>query len=504
MTWVANAPPSERLRERSRSALVAVGVRGTTVVEKNPENGVTVTERIEKDSMGEVRVPAEALYGASTQRAKDNFPISGVGFSRRFIWALGLLKGSAATVSGEMGNVEERIATATRAAADEVMSGELDEHFVLDIFQTGSGTSTNTNANEVIANRATLAMGGDLGSKLVHPNDHVNFGQSSNDVIPTAIHVAAVAAIREDLLPALSSLADGLEEKAGQFANVAKSGRTHLMDATPVTLGQEFSGYAAHVRKGAERVESTLDGLEELALGGTAVGTGINAPDGFAAATIALMAERTGYPFREADNHFEAQAGKDAVVMTSGALKTVAVALFKIANDIRFLGSGPSSGIGELRIPSLQPGSSIMPGKVNPVMSEMMMQVAAQVIGNDTTVTWSGANGNFELNVMMPVMVHALLESVELLANASNTFRELCVVGLEANADRARELVERNAIVVTALNPHIGYDAGAKIAKEAVATGRSVRDLVLEQGLMTPEELDEALDIMKMTEGGVM
>jgi fumarate hydratase class II len=456
------------------------------------------------DSMGEVRVPETALYGASTQRAKDNFPISGVGFSRRFIWALGLIKGSAASVSVEMGNLDAEKGRAIRAAADEVMAGDLDVHFVLDIFQTGSGTSTNTNANEVIANRATLALGGDLGTKLVHPNDHVNFGQSSNDVIPTAIHVAAVAALRDDLLPDLSALADSLQAKAVEFADVVKSGRTHLMDATPVTLGQEFSGYAAQVRKGAERVDSVLPGLEELALGGTAVGTGINAPEGFAGRTIALMAERTGYPFREADDHFEAQAAKDAVVMASGALKTVAVSLFKIANDIRFLGSGPTSGLSEVRIPDLQPGSSIMPGKVNPVMSEMLMQVAAQVIGNDATVTWSGANGNFELNVMMPVMTHALLQSIEILANGAEAFRERCVEGLEANAERTRELVERNAIIVTALNPHIGYDAGARIAKEAVKTGRSVRELVLEQGLMEPAELDAVLDIKKMTEGGVM
>jgi fumarate hydratase class II len=463
-----------------------------------------MTERIEQDSMGEVRVPESALYGASTQRAKDNFPISGTGFSRRFIWALGLIKGSAASVSVEMGNLDAEKGRAIRASADEVMAGDLDEHFVLDIFQTGSGTSTNTNANEVIANRATLALGGDLGAKLVHPNDHVNFGQSSNDVIPTAIHVAAVAALRDDLLPDLSALADSLQAKAVEFADVVKSGRTHLMDATPVTLGQEFSGYAAQVRKGAERVESVLPGLEELALGGTAVGTGINAPEGFAEQTIALMAERTGYPFREADDHFEAQAAKDAVVMASGALKTVAVSLFKIANDIRFLGSGPTSGLSEVRIPDLQPGSSIMPGKVNPVMSEMLMQVAAQVIGNDATVTWSGANGNFELNVMMPVMTHALLQSIEILANGAETFRERCVEGLEANAERTRELVERNAIIVTALNPHIGYDAGARIAKESVKTGRSVRELVLEQGLMEPDELDAVLDIKRMTEGGVM
>ena len=455
--------------------------------------------RIEKDSMGEVRVRADALYGASTQRAVDNFPISQHRFSRRFIWSLGLLKGSAGTVAGQMGFKEHEVAEAIRAAGDEVMEGNLDEHFVLDIFQTGSGTSTNTNANEVIAARASASRG----DGSIHPNDDVNFGQSSNDVIPTAIHVSAVAALREDLLPALDRLADALGAKSEEFADVVKSGRTHLMDATPVTLGQEFAGYATQIRKGAERVERVLPELEELALGGTAVGTGINAPEGFAAGVIALMAERTGYPFREADDHFEAQGSKDALVNASGALRTIAVSMFKMANDIRFLGSGPTSGIGELKIPALQPGSSIMPGKVNPVMSEMVMQVAAQVVGNDTAVAWGGANGNFELNVMMPMMAHNFLESVSLLTNAADTFRERCVDGLEANRERAEELVGKNAIIVTALNPHIGYDNGAKIAKEAVATGRSVRELVLEAGLMTAEEVDDALDIKKMTEGGV-
>ncbi len=455
--------------------------------------------RIEKDSMGEVKVPADALYGASTQRAVDNFPISQHRFSRRFIWALGLQKGSAATVAADMGFKAADVAGAIRKAADEVMDGSLDDQFGLDIFQTGSGTSTNTNANEVIAARASQL----LADGSVHPNDDVNFGQSSNDVIPTAMHVSSVASIREDLLPTLDALAESLEAKAEEFADVVKSGRTHLMDATPVTLGQEFGGYAVQVRNGAERVSKALPELEELALGGTAVGTGINAPDGFAEAVIALMAERTGFPYREAADHFEAQGAKDAVVMASGALRTVAISLFKIANDIRFLGSGPTSGISEIKIPSLQPGSSIMPGKVNPVMSEMLMQVAAQVIGNDTAVAWGGANGNFELNVMMPMMAHNLLESVSLLANASNVFRERCIDGIEANEARARELVERNAIIVTALNPHIGYDNGARIAKEAVATGRSVRELVLEAGLMSEEELDDALDIKKMTEGGV-
>jgi len=459
--------------------------------------------RVENDSMGEVQVPADAYYGASTQRAVENFPISPHRFGRRFIWALGLIKGSAAEVSGRQGHLDQGKADAIRAAADEVMDGRHDPQFVLDIFQTGSGTSTNTNANEVIAGRATEILGGETGSRLVHPNDDVNFGQSSNDVIPTAIHVSAVAAIREDLTPALTELASSLEAKAAEFENVVKSGRTHLMDATPVTLGQEFAGWATQVRKGIERLEKVLPELEELALGGTAVGTGINAPSGFAGAVIGLMAERTDFAFTEATDHFEAQGSKDAVVMASGVLKTIAVSLFKIANDIRMLGSGPTSGIAEIRIPELQPGSSIMPGKVNPVMSEMMMQVVAQVIGNDATVTWSGANGNFELNVMMPVMAHNLLESIGLLATASTTFATKCVDGIEVNAERVRELLERNAVVVTALNPHIGYDNGARIVKEAAATGRSVRELVLEAGLMTAEELDAALDLKKMTEGGI-
>ncbi|MFP3881810.1 MAG: class II fumarate hydratase [Actinomycetota bacterium] len=455
--------------------------------------------RIEKDSMGEVKVPSDALYGASTQRAVDNFPISNLRFSRRFIWALGLQKGSSASVAAEMGHLEPEHADAIRQAADEVMEGDHDNQFVVDIFQTGSGTSTNTNANEIIAARANQI----LGDGGVHPNDHVNFGQSSNDVIPTAIHVAAAAAMREELLPALDKLATSLEAKSDELADIVKSGRTHLMDATPVTLGQEFGGFAAQVRKGAQRVEKVLPELEELALGGTAVGTGINAPDGYAASVISLMAERSGFPFREADDHFEAQGAKDAAVMASGVLKTIANSFFKISNDIRFLGSGPTSGISEIKIKALQPGSSIMPGKVNPVMSEMMMMVAAHVVGNDTAVTWGGANGNFELNVMMPVIAHNLLESIELLSNAADAFAEKCVDGIEANDQRAREIVEKNAIIVTALNPHIGYDNGAKIAKEAVATGRSVRELVLEAGLLSEEELDEALDIKGMTEGGL-
>ncbi len=461
--------------------------------------------RIERDSMGEVQVPDDALYGASTQRAVDNFPISDLRFSRRMIWALGLIKGSAARVSGPAGHVSAETAKAISSAADEVRDGMLDDQFVLDIFQTGSGTSSNTNANEVIANRATQLMGGTFTEeKLAHPNDHVNFGQSSNDVIPTAIHVAAVAAIREDLVPALTNLEAALAAKAQEFDDVVKSGRTHLMDATPVTLGQEFNGYATQIRKGRERVERVLPELEELALGGTAVGTGLNAPDGFPAAVIADMAAVTGYPFREADDHLEAQAMKDATVSASGALKTVAQSMFKIANDLRWLSSGPRTGIAEIQLPSLQPGSSIMPGKVNPVMSEMVMQVAAQVIGNDSAITWGGANGNFELNVMMPLIAHNLLESISLLANAADTFRERCVDGIVANVDRARELAEANIIVVTALNPHIGYDNGAIAAKEAFASGRNVRDIVVEKGWLDAAQVDELLDIKRMTEGGVI
>ncbi|HEX2369991.1 MAG TPA: class II fumarate hydratase [Acidimicrobiia bacterium] len=459
--------------------------------------------RVERDSMGDVEVPAGAYFGASTQRAVDNFPISGIRFSRRFIWALGLIKGSAATVAADQGHLPVEEAQAIRDAADEVMEGTLDDHFPIDIFQTGSGTSTNTNANEVIARRARELLG-EIEGRRVHPNDHVNVGQSSNDVIPTAIHVAAAAAISDDLVPELEGLAEALRVKSDEFGHVVKSGRTHLMDATPVTLGQEFGGYATQIAKGAERLRKVLPELEELPLGGTAVGTGINAPEGFAEAVIGLLAERTGLAFREADDHFEAQAAKDATVMASGAIKTVAVSMFKIANDLRWLGSGPTSGIAEIRLPDLQPGSSIMPGKVNPVIPEMVMQVVAQVVGNDATVTWAAANGNFELNVMMPVLVQNLLQSIELLTAAASGLRNRCVAGITANEERASELVERNVIVVTALNPHIGYDNGALVAKEALATGRSVRDVVLDRGLLSEDELDAVLDLRRMTEGGVL
>jgi fumarate hydratase class II len=460
--------------------------------------------RIERDSMGDVPVPEGAYYGASTQRAVDNFPISNLRFGRTFIWALGLLKASAAVTNKEMGSVEADKADAIIQAALEVMDGALDEHFVLDIFQTGSGTSTNMNANEVIANRASEILGAELGSKLVHPNDHVNAGQSSNDVIPTAIHVAAVAGIEQGLLPALDALADALEAKAVEFDDILKSGRTHLMDATPVRLGQEFGGYATQVSYGAQRIRKVLPELLELALGGTAVGTGINAPEGFPAATIAEMARRSGYDFIEAPNHFEAQAAKDATVNASGALKTVAVSLFKIANDLRWLSSGPRTAIAEITLPSLQPGSSIMPGKVNPVIAEMMMQVASQVIGNDTAITWGGANGNFELNVMMPLIAHNLLESIDLLANAANVMREKMVDGIEANPERAQYLLEQNVIIITALVPVIGYDKSAEVAKKAFKEGRGVREVALELNVLPEDELNAALDLRPMTEGGVV
>jgi fumarate hydratase class II len=463
-----------------------------------------VTEfRVEKDTMGEVRVPADAYYGAQTQRALENFPVSGIRFPRRFIEAIGLVKSAAATVNAELGLVEPRAAEAIAAAADEVVEGRLDGQFVLDVFQTGSGTSTNMNANEVIANRAIEMLGGERGSKDVHPNDHVNACQSSNDVIPTSIRIAALLGISEDLIPALERLHASLAAKARELDDVVKVGRTHLMDATPVRLGQELGGYAMQVEKGVQRLRSATERLVDLPLGGTAVGTGLNAHPRFASSTIALLAERTGHPFREAADHFEAQGAQDALVETSGALKTVAVSLMKIANDIRWMGSGPRAGLAELRLPSLQPGSSIMPGKVNPVAAEVVRQVAAQVIGNDTVVTVAGALGDFELNVMMPVMAHNLLQSIELLSRAVSLFAERAVDGLDADRERALLLVEQSFPIITALVPKIGYDAAADIAKEAVATGRSVREIAAERNVLGPGELDDALDVRRMTEGGI-
>ena len=459
--------------------------------------------RIETDSLGEVKVPTDALYGAQTQRAKENFPISDLRFSRRFIEALGTIKAAAAKTNSELGLLEENKADAILSAATSVRRGELDGEFVLDIFQTGSGTSTNMNANEVIANAATVAMGGDLGAKLVHPNDHVNMGQSSNDVIPTAMHVAARVALETELIPALESLAESFEARAIEFDDVVKSGRTHLMDATPVRLGQEFGGYAAQVRKGVSRVRAASEELAELALGGTAVGTGINRPAEFPAKVIAHISEMTGIGFREADNHFEAQAAKDGYVAVAGALNTLAVSLMKIANDIRHLGSGPTSGLGEIKLPAVQPGSSIMPGKVNPVLCEALMMVCARVMGNAVTITVSGQHGNFELNVMMPVMTHAMLETISILAGGCDAFRTRCLDGILADRERCRELLELNPSIATALNAEIGYDMASKVAKKSVAEGRSVRDVLLEMNLVPEDRIDEVLDVRSMTEPGI-
>ena len=456
--------------------------------------------RIEKDSLGEVRVPADALYGAQTQRAVENFPISGQRFGRGFIQALGLLKKAAALTNQELGHLDGEIAEAIATAAGEVAAGKWDEEFVLDIFQTGSGTSTNMNANEVVAHRANQIVGDD-GS--VHPNDHVNFGQSSNDVIPSAIHIAARVAMERELIPALIHLRDALSEKAEAFDHVVKSGRTHLMDATPVRLGQQFGGYAHQLTKGIERVRNVSEELAELALGGTAVGTGINTDPEFAARVIALVSGELDLEFHEAENHFEAQAAKDAAVSAAGALNTIATSFFKIADDVRWLASGPTSGISEILIPAVQPGSSIMPGKVNPVMCEAMMMVAARVMGNHTTVTIAGQRGNFELNVMMPVLAQALLESITLLSNVARAFADRCVKGIEANEPRAKQLLEKNPSIATALNPYIGYDQAVEVAKEAAQAGRSVRDIVEEKGLLKPEEIDEALDVRGMTEPGL-
>ena len=456
--------------------------------------------RIEKDSLGEVHVPANALYGAQTQRAVENFPISGQRFGRRFIQALGLLKKAAALTNQELGNLDGSIAEAIAAAAGEVAAGTWDEEFVLDIYQTGSGTSTNMNANEVVTHLANQIVGDD-GS--VHPNDHVNFGQSSNDVIPSAIHIAARMAMERELIPALIHLRDALSEKAEAFDHVVKSGRTHLMDATPVRLGQQFGGYAHQLTKGIERVRRASEELAELALGGTAVGTGINTHPEFAARVIALVSEELELEFREAENHFEAQAAKDAAVNAAGTLNTIATSFFKIADDVRWLASGPTSGISEILIPAVQPGSSIMPGKVNPVMCEAMMMVAARVMGNHTTVTIAGQRGNFELNVMMPVIAQALIESITLLSNVARAFADRCVSGIEANEPRAKQLLEKNPSIATALNPYIGYDQAVEVAKEAARAGRSVRDVVEEKGLLKPEEIDEALDVRGMTEPGL-
>lgn len=439
--------------------------------------------RVERDSMGEMRVPEEALYGPQTQRAVENFPISSLRLPRAFISALGLIKACAARVNGQLGYIPKDIADAIEQAAREVSQGRYDSQFVVDVFQTGSGTSTNMNANEVIARLSGA-----------HPNDHVNQGQSSNDVIPTAIHVSAALMTVSNLLPAMAALQDGLEAKAREFHDVIKIGRTHLQDAVPMRLGQEFSGYAAQVDLSAGRIMAALEGVYELPLGGTAIGTGLNAIPGFAEETIALLADTTKLPFREASNHFEAQASKDAVVFLSAALRNYAIALTKIANDVRWLGSGPRCGIGELKLPATQPGSSIMPGKVNPVIAESVLMVCAQVIGYDATIAWCGAAGNFELNVMMPVMAYDLLHSIELLASASRNFEEKLVRGLAADRERTASLVEQSLAMVTVLAPEIGYDKAAAISKEAYSSGRTIREVARERSGIPEERLNELLN----------
>ncbi|MGJ7441053.1 class II fumarate hydratase [Aquipuribacter sp. MA13-6] len=455
--------------------------------------------RIEHDTMGDVRVPVEARYRAQTQRAVQNFAISGTGLSRHHIAALAQVKRASALANAELGVLAQDVAQAIVEAADEVIAGRWDQDFPVDVFQTGSGTSSNMNANEVLATLATERLGAP-----VHPNDHVNASQSSNDVFPASIHVAATQAVLHDLVPALEHLAGSLESKAAEFADVVKAGRTHLMDATPVTLGQEFGGYAAQVRLGVDRLHAALPRLAQLPLGGTAVGTGINTPAGFPQRVIALIAEQTGLPLTEAGNHFEAQGAQDSLVETSGALRTVAVSLVKICNDLRWMGSGPRSGLGEISLPDLQPGSSIMPGKVNPVIPEAVLQVAAQVIGNDATVTFAGASGAFELNVMLPVMARNLLESVTLLSNAATHLADKCVDGVVANRDRCRQLAESSPSVVTPLNRLIGYEAAAKVVKHAIAQDLTIRAAVIdldhvERGDLSLDQLDAALDVLAMT-----
>jgi fumarate hydratase class II len=458
--------------------------------------------RTESDSMGQMQVPAEAYYGAQTARAVENFPISNLRFSRQFIRAIGLIKKHAAATNESLGLLPKNISDAIQKAAEEVIEGKWDSQFVVDIFQTGSGTSTNMNANEVIANRAAEINGGQRGDKSIHPNDHVNRGQSSNDVIPTAIHLAALDSIVHGLIPALSELHSALAKKAKEFDSVLKIGRTHLQDATPIRLGQEFSGYASQVEHAVARLRAIEPHLGELPLGGTAVGTGINTHVEFARRTIDGIAAETKLPLREAPNHFAAQGSIDAFVETSGALKTVAVSLIKIANDIRWLGSGPRCGLGEIKLPATQPGSSIMPGKVNPVMCEMVIQVGAQVIGNDAVVTFAGTFGNFELNTMQPVAAYNLLQSIELLTSASRVFARRCIAGLEADAEKCQGNIEQSLAMCTALAPEIGYDKAAKIAKVAYESNRTVREVALEISGLGKAKLDQLLDAKSQTEPG--
>ena len=462
----------------------------------------TEETRIERDSMGEMRVPANAYYGASTQRAVLNFPISDLRLPRQFIRALGQIKQAVAETNVALGTIDPQIADAIERSAQEVIDGKLDNHFVLDIFQTGSGTSTNMNANEVIANRASELLGGSRGSRKVHPNDHVNFGQSSNDVIPTAIHLSALVNIEHDLIPALEGLQQALQQKAQEFMPIVKTGRTHLQDATPIRLGQEFQGYAGQIERAIARMRHAQGELSEVALGGTAVGTGVNTHPEFAARVCQRLSEMNGIVVRETSNHFQAQSTLDNVVEASGALNTLAVSLMKIANDIRWLGSGPRAGIGEIDLPAVQPGSSIMPGKVNPVIAESVCMVCAQVMGNHTTITIAGQSGNFEINVMMPLIAYNLLQSITLLAAAARNFTEQCIKGLQATT-KGPEMVERGLAISTALAPIIGYDAAASIAKEAVKTGKTIREVARERTNLSEEELDRILDPASMTKPGL-
>jgi fumarate hydratase class II len=455
--------------------------------------------RVEHDSMGEVAVPAWARWGAQTQRATENFPISGMAVEGALIAALGRIKEAAAAVNAEMGIVDPGVAEAVAAAAAEVAEGAWDDHFPVDVFQTGSGTSSNMNANEVIANLATERLG-----RPVHPNDHVNASQSSNDVFPSAIHLATAMGLEQALAPALARLAEALRAKAGELSTVVKAGRTHLMDATPVTLGQELGGYASAVEHGIERARACLPRLGELALGGTAVGTGINAPPGFAAAVIERLAAATALPLREAPDHFEAQGGKEALVEASGALRTTAVLLARVANDLRWMASGPRAGLAEIRLPDLQPGSSIMPGKVNPVIPEAVVQVAAQVVGNDAAVAFAATAGAFELNTAMPVMARNLLESVRLLAAAARLLADRCVAGIQADAERCRAYAESSSALATTLTPHIGYEEAAAVVRQAAAEHKTLRAVVLERELLDPAEVDRILNVDAMTRGGLL
>jgi len=457
--------------------------------------------RIEHDSMGDVRVPRAAKYQAQTQRAVDNFPISGMPIERSLIAALARLKGAAALENARLKLIDKKVAAAINEAAQEVASGRWDAEFPIDVYQTGSGTSSNMNMNEVLATLATELL---ATAERVHPNDHVNASQSSNDMFPSAIHLAATTEMSETLIPALSHLAKALRRKSREFSTVVKSGRTHLMDATPVTLGQEFGGYAAAIEIGIERLQAALPRVGELPLGGTAVGTGINAPKGFARGVIRQLAGATGLPLREARNHFEAQGARDALVEASGVCKTIAVSLYKCATDLRWMGSGPRTGLAEIRIPDLQPGSSIMPGKVNPVLPEAVSQVVAQVIGNDAAVTFGGAAGNFELNVMLPVIARNLLESIRLLAAVSTAFADKCIAGIEADVERCRSYALSSPAIGTSLNPYIGYEEAAKVIKASMAEGKDLRTIVLERKLLTEEEADRALDVVAMTKGGII